>query len=329
VTPRLTQTQWESFIAKHPQTHLLQTPAWGELKADFGWKVEHIRVENSGAQVLFRKFPLGFTLAYIPKGPVGPLLPKLLLVLDELCQKNHAFVLKIEPDEIESTETENEVKKSGFIPSSQTIQPRRTFLLNLEGDEDTILARMNQKTRYNVRLAMRKGVTVRPWKNLDAFGHLIQETARRDSFGAHTPSYYKRAFELFYPIGACELFVAEYERTPLSALMIFSQGSRAWYFYGASTNVERNRMPTYLLQWEAIKWARERGCTTYDLWGVPDHDLDTLEERFLIEKSGLWGVYRFKRGFGGNLVRSSGAWDRVYNRAIYQIYRLLISFLRN
>jgi lipid II:glycine glycyltransferase (peptidoglycan interpeptide bridge formation enzyme) len=297
------------------------------LKADFGWDVKRVQIEDSGAQVLFRKFPLGLSLAYIPKGPVGPNFSKLLPALDELCSKNNAFLLKIEPDENQSSE--RELLEAGFIPSIQSIQPLRTILINLEADENSILGRMNQKTRYNIKLATRKGVTVRPWGNLEAFGTMIEETAKRDSFGAHTSAYYRRAYDLFYPIGACELFVAEFEETPLSAIMVFSQGSRSWYLYGASTSIERNRMPTYLLQWEAIRWAREQGCRTYDLWGVPDEDHETLEKLFPTEKGGLWGVYRFKRGFGGELVRSIGTWDRVYNRAIYRMYRFLFSLRRN
>ena len=177
MAPRRTQTQWESFIAEHPQTHLLQTPAWGELKAEFGWQVDRVQVEASGAQVLFRKLPFGFSLAYIPKGPIGSFTPELLKELDELCVEKHAFALKIELDEY--TKDQNRSIMDGFSLSPQTIQPRRTFLLDLEEDEETILARMNQKTRYNIRLATRKGVTARPWKKLDQFGQMIQETATR------------------------------------------------------------------------------------------------------------------------------------------------------
>ncbi len=103
--------------------------------------------------------------------------------------------------------------------------------------------------------------------------------------------------------------------------MVFAYGSRAWYFYGASTNQHRHRMPTYLLQWEAMRWARDQGCTEYDLWGVPDEDEHTLEDQFAERSDGLWGVYRFKRGFGGNLRRALGPWDRVYQPVLYTFYR--------
>jgi lipid II:glycine glycyltransferase (peptidoglycan interpeptide bridge formation enzyme) len=119
----------------------------------------------------------------------------------------------------------------------------------------------------------------------------------------------------------CEILVAEYEgRPPLAALFVARNGNRAYYLYGASTDEERNRMPTYLLQWEAMKRAKARGCEEYDLWGVPDEDEATLEANFETRRDGLWGVYRFKRGFGGELKRAAQAMDRVYNPLLYWAY---------
>jgi len=298
------------------------------LKSDYGWRVEYIRAGEAGAQVLFRPFPLGFSLAYIPKGPLGKWLPDLLPDLVAVCKKHHAFAIKVEPDEKDSHESRNNLLGQGFIPSQHTIQPRTTLLVDLTGDEDQLLGRMHQKTRYNIRLAMRKDVKIRPWKDLDGFGRMMIETADRDEFGAHTPAYYQRAYDLFHPTGNCELLVAEFEERTLASVMVFAHGKRAWYLYGASTILERNRMPTYLLQWEAMKWAKEKGCVTYDLWGIPDESLETLEQDFTSRQDGLWGVYRFKRGFGGELVRSIGAWDRVSMPSIYRIYRWMYSLLR-
>jgi lipid II:glycine glycyltransferase (peptidoglycan interpeptide bridge formation enzyme) len=134
-----------------------------------------------------------------------------------------------------------------------------------------------------------------------------------------------KAYELFHPKGMCELLLADYQGQPLAALMVFAVGRHAWYLYGASSDRERARMPAYLLQWKAIRWARSRGCVKYDLWGVPDEDEATLEAQFESRRDGLWGVYRFKRGFGGRVARSAGAWDRVYNPAVYWLYRLRVS----
>jgi peptidoglycan pentaglycine glycine transferase (the first glycine) len=301
---------------------------WGDLKSDFGWKVEHIRSGEAGAQILFRSFPLGFTLAYIPKGPLGEWLPAILPELDAVCKNSRCFAVKIEPDENANAARMNNLLEQDFIISSHTVQPKTTLMVDLTSDEDQLLAAMHPKTRYNIRLAARKGVKVRTWKDLDRFGQMMHETADRDGFGAHTPSYYQRAYELFHPDGNCELLVAEYEGTALAALMVFAHGQRAWYFYGASTNLERNRMPNYLLQWEAMRWAKGKGCEIYDLWGIPDESRENLESEFTSRTDGLWGVYRFKRGFGGEVVHSIGAWDRVYIPSIYRLYRWSYSLLR-
>jgi lipid II:glycine glycyltransferase (peptidoglycan interpeptide bridge formation enzyme) len=183
-----------------------------------------------------------------------------------------------------------------------------------------MLARMKPKTRYNLRLAQKKGVTVRAWDDIESFHKMMLVTGGRDGFGVHSLEYYRRAHELFHPKGMCEILVAEYEGKPLAALFVARSGTRAYYLYGASTDEERNRMPAYLLQWEAMKWAKARSCEEYDLWGVPDEDEATLEANFEKRRDGLWGVYRFKRGFGGELKRAAQALDRVYNPLLYRMY---------
>lgn len=313
--------QWDEFLQAHPQSHLLQTSAWGELKSRFGWTIEHVVEGNAGAQVLFRPLPILGSIAYIPKGPIGAWLPDLLPALDRSCSRRGAFVLKIEPDGADEDAQGSELAAAGFRRGSHTVQPRRTIIVDLRGEADDLLACMNQKTRYNIRLAHRKGVTVRPWDDLDAFSRMMSETAERDQFGAHTVDYYKAAYKLFHTGGACELLVAEAEGTPLASMMVFAHGDRSWYLYGASTSRMRNRMPTYALQWEAMRWAKARGCKTYDLWGVPDEGSEKLEAEFPNRSDGLWGVYRFKRGFGGELARSIGTWDRPYRALPYQAYR--------
>ena len=213
----------------------------------------------------------------------------------------------------------------GFSPSPHAIQPPRTIRIRLEGSEETLLERMKQKTRYNIRLAEKKGVTVRQSADLAAFQKMMDVTGQRDGFGVHSLDYYRRAYDLFAPRDECVLLQAEYNGMPLAALMAFRHGRRAWYFYGASTEVERGRMPAYLLQWEAMRWARSQGCREYDLWGIPDEEEQVLEERFSERSDGLWGVYRFKRGFGGEVCRSVGAWDRVYSPVLYRMYRWWLS----
>ena len=319
----VTAAGWESFLLSHPDAHLLQSAAWGDLKAEFGWRVERAVCGGSGAQVLFRRLAPGLTLAYVPLGPVGDWSDALVSAIVSLCRQARAFALKVEPDQYEASCLQDALRASGLRPSPHTIQPRRTLLVDLRGEEDDILGRMSQKTRYNIGLAKRKGVQVEPWDDLDAFGRMMQTTAQRDRFGAHTPGYYRRAFELFSPAGECQLMVARVEAEPVASLLAFARGSRAWYLYGASTERERQRMPNHLLQWEAMRWARRRGCTVYDLWGVPDADLEALEAGFTSRGDGLWGVYRFKRGFGGRLVRSIGAWDLPLVAPLYRPYRAI------
>ena len=323
--PVINNSDWNSFLAHSLNAHLLQTVEWGELKSSFGWWSTKIVVGDTGAQVLMRKLPLGFTLAYIPKGPIGPDWELLWPEIDKLCLSSRAVFLKVEPDAWEGEEISDRMKSFGFRSSAHAIQPRRTLSLNISGDEEAILAQMKQKTRYNIRLAGKKGVEVTSSSDVGMFSQIMGVTGKRDEFGTHSIEYYQRVYELFHPVGACELLIASYEGEPLAGLMVFASGKRAWYFYGASNNLHRNLMPTYLLQWEAIRWAKEKGCTEYDLWGVPDENERILEEQFMKRSDGLWGVYRFKRGFGGELKRSAGAWDKVYNRVGYLVYQAVMA----
>ena len=309
----LTPEEWDSFLNDHPKAHILQTTEWGKLKDHFGWTPHFIRQDGLG----------GLSVAYIPRGPVGEgdwaaFWP----AVDTLCRQERAVFLRVEPDIWEPV-PEGFVEKNlpGFRPSSQTVQPPRTILIDLTPSEEEILMAMKSKTRYNIRLAGRKDVIIRPSMDVERFFQMSLTTSERDEFGIHSLEYYQRVFDLFSPQGACVLLIAEYQDTPLAGLMAFARGDTAWYFYGASTNLERNRMPTYLLQWEAIRWAKQKGCKTYDLWGVPDHPEPYLEEHFLERSEGLWGVYRFKRGFGGEVRRAIGAGDRVYRPLFYKLYR--------
>lgn len=324
----LGDARWEQTLARYPEAHLLQTSAWGDLKRAFGWQVLRVQSGAAAAQVLLRQLPLGLRFAYIPRGPMGDWLPSLMPELDAACRSAGAFALIIEPDAPDDPVLADALNSHGFRPSRQTIQPRRTLVVDLHGTEDDVLARMHQKTRYNIRLAAKKHVTVEAWHDLDSFGSMMQQTASRDGFGSHHAAYYARAHALFHPSGSCKLLVARHAGQPLAALMVFARGRRAWYLYGASLELERQRMPAYLLQWEAMRWARARGCTSYDLWGVPDAELAELERDFPLRADGLWGVYRFKRGFGGDLVRLIGAWDRVYRPRRYALFQRMARWRR-
>ena len=320
--PIVSFAEWNHYLLKQTDAHLLQTGEWGELKSAFGWKPVRIVNGEAGIQVLFRKLPLGFTIGYIPKAAFSfqrlAISEGLWREIDVVCRQNRAIFLKLEPDlwDDEKLGTWNLELRT----SPHNIQPPRTIIVDIKGSEDEILACMKQKTRYNIRLAEKKGVTVRTWEDIESFHKMMLVTGGRDEFGVHSLEYYRRAYELLHPKQMGELLLAEYQGKSLAALFVAQNGKRAYYLYGASTDEERNRMPTYLLQWEAMKWAKARGCEEYDLWGVPDEDEATLEANFEQRHDGLWGVYRFKRGFGGELKRAAQALDRVYNPLLYWAY---------
>ncbi len=339
-TKQVDAAAWSAFLdayaAKGGEIHLLQSTAWGELKSKFGWQVVRLVAGDTGAQVLLRPVVarlggLSPTVAYLPKGPLGSDWSKILPALDELCRARRAVFLKIEPDLWEEQAAGLiDPAGLGLLPNKNAIQPPRTVTIDIRPDEEQILAGMKQKTRYNVRLAQKKGVTVRPSTNFKTFRELMEVTGKRDGFGVHSLAYYERVHALFHSPNkpgdpACELLLAEYDGQPLSALMVFACGRRSYYLYGASNDLHRDLMSTYLLQWEAMRWARERGCTEYDLWGIPDEDEETLEAHFTDRHDGLWGVYRFKRGFGGLVKRAAGPYDRVYIPPLYRLYQWRVS----
>lgn len=315
--------------------HLLQSWAWGELKVQFGWGVERVAAGAACAQVLFRAAPGGLgSLAYVPRGPAadfgdGAGVRALLEAIRPSARKRRAICLKVEPNCEETPALEGALRAMAFRPSPQAVQPRRTILVDLEGTPETVLERMKQKTRYNIRLAERKGVTIRAGTEADlpAFYQLMEVTAERDRFAVHSEAYYTAAHRLLVPAGQGRLLLAEHEGRLLAGLVAIAFGDTACYMYGASSDEGRNLMPTYLLQWEAMRWAREQGCRWYDLWGVPDEEEAVLEAQFADRSDGLWGVYRFKRGFGGRLVRTAGAWDLVYAPLRYRMYEMALRWL--
>jgi lipid II:glycine glycyltransferase (peptidoglycan interpeptide bridge formation enzyme) len=169
------------------------------------------------------------------------------------------------------------------------------------------MARQKQKTRYNIRLAARKGVSITQGGlcDLQAWYALYDVTARRDDFTIHSLDYYRAILEELGPRGMAALLLAHHEGDLLAGIIVFLFGRKAQYMYGASSNEKRNLMAPYLLQWEAMLWSKERGAAIYDLWGIPDR---------LEENEDLWGVYRHKRGYGGEIVRYIGAFDLVRSR---------------
>ncbi len=211
------------------------------------------------------------------------------------------------------------MKKRGWIYSSDQIQFRNTVLIDLEPDKEAMLARMKPKTRYNIRLAEKKGVTIRSGTpaDLGMLYKMYAHTSIRDGFTIREEGYYRTVWRTFMESRSptCTALIAEVERQPVAAIFVFLFAGTAYYVYGMSLDVHRELMPNYLLQWEAIQRAKDFGCTRYDLWGAP--------ERFNPDDS-LWGVYRFKEGLGGKVQRSLGAWDYAPNRLWYKTYSEII-----
>jgi peptidoglycan pentaglycine glycine transferase (the first glycine) len=336
LVPASRQDEWDQFIHEHLQGHLLQSWGWGELKAGFGWSPLRLALRDeqqhivAAAQVLRRTVPhvpLRLAhLAYIPKGPVldwsQPVLCKAFFTqLHTLLRKQGALALRIEPNCVMNTgdnEGHDEYNGNhgcdgckervltGQFSLSQPVQPVRTILLDLAPTEEVLLAQMKEKWRYNVRLASRKGVTVRAAQSLDdvlAWYELMQTTGERDQFGIHTRNYYCDAWRIFAPRQQLRLLLAEHEGRLLAGIFVGLFANQGIYLYGASSNESRNLMPNYLLQWEAIRWAKQQGVTSYDFWGIPETDN---------KDEAMAGVYRFKSGWGGRVVTFVGCYEHVY-----------------
>jgi lipid II:glycine glycyltransferase (peptidoglycan interpeptide bridge formation enzyme) len=272
---------------------------------------------------------------YVPKGPAldwdNPTLRgQVLASLEALTRRERAIHIKIDPDVALFTgppgaeqpaatgqALQAELARRGWVASAEQIQFRNTVVLDLRGGEAAVLAGMRQKTRYNVRLAERKGVQVRAGSaaDIELLYRLYAETSVRDGFVIRSLEYYRDAWGRFMQAGLAQPFVAEVAGEPVSALVVFRFGQTAWYLYGMSREAHREKMPNHLLQWQAIRWALAQGCTRYDFWGAPDE---------FVESDPLWGVWKFKEGFGGQLVRQVGAWDYAPSRLAYRLYTTLL-----
>jgi len=290
-------------------------------------------------QILRSGFAARLSILYLPKGPLldwtnERLRTRVLDDLQSLARVQAAIFLKMDPDvplgigipntvsEVVEREGESIIsglKGRGWGYSSDQIQFKNTVLIDLSPAEDELLARMKQKTRYNIRLAERKGVLLRVG-NLDDLPMLYKmyaETSVRDGFVIRDEGYYKTVWTLFMKSREpkCEPLIAEVDGEPVAAIFVFYFSGRAYYIYGMSRELHREKMPSYLLQWEAMRRAKGMGCAVYDLWGAPDE--------FNAEDS-MWGVYRFKEGFGGKVVRTLGAWDYAPNPFWYRMYSEII-----
>lgn len=284
-------------------------------------------------------FAARLRVLYVPKGPLldwanAPLRRQVLDDLQRLAHQRKAIFIKIDPDVLlgrgipgtpeaeefpPGQEIQAELQRRGWRFSDEQIQFRNTALLDLTPDEDLLLARMKQKTRYNIRLAERKGVKVRIGSKAD-FGMLYRlyaATSVRDGFVIRDEAYYRTLWEAFserpagnHPAGLIPL-IAEVEGEAVAGVMLFYFAGKAWYIHGMSGAAHREKMPNALLQWEAIRQAKALGCKLYDLWGAPE---------VFTEADSMWGVFHFKEGLGAQAVRGLGAWDYPANPLFYRLY---------
>ncbi len=343
--PHLLQTsQWATVKSRYGWIphYLVWEGSAGDWKMSESVTGDFKQVQPAAAGLLLERqvFP-GLSVLYMPKGPLladpGDLAvwEVVLADLEHFARQRGALQLKIDPDVVIGLGVPGEdaarelpgglafqerLAERSWIFSREQIQFRNTVLVDLRDDEDALLARMKSKTRYNIRLSGRKGVQVRRGSkdDLGTLYRMYAETSLRGGFTIRGEDYYRTVWMTFFdsPIGVGEgpfaqPLVAEYQGQPVAGAVIFAFGKRAWYLHGMSLPEHSDKMATYLVQWEAMRWARERGCTSYDMWGAPDQ---------FTEDDSLWGVYRFKSGFGGQVSRTIGAWDFPARPIRYTLY---------
>jgi lipid II:glycine glycyltransferase (peptidoglycan interpeptide bridge formation enzyme) len=320
---------WDAAVLRMAAPHVLQGSAWAEQKAAWGWRVQAFAWGQPGyeaacAQVMTRRaggLPLG--VGYVPKGPLLadpddlPMWATVLADLAAWARAHRLAVLKIDPDVPRGAQAvAAEWRRRGWFPSDEQVQFPNTMVSDLSGGEAGLLAAMRPKTRYNLRLAERRGVKVlrAGHADLDRFYHLYAATARRNGFAIRAKPYYLDAWARFLDRDMATLILAVRLGEALAGVLPVAYGPTAWYLYGASADHGREHMPAYLAQWASLEWALARGCRSYDWWGGPTR---------LVEADPLWGVYRFKDGFGARWVQQLGAWDYAPVPAFFRAYRVL------
>lgn len=321
-----TLPEYEAFVQSHPKGNFAQSYLWGKQKPMWQWDAIAVRGEDGAIRgslaVMTRKVPgIGRTLMYGCRGPVCDLddretFSQLLDGAKALAKKYKSYVIKIDPDVPSSNTAFSSMLQSfGFRAKEggknfEAIQPRYVFRLNVEGKtEEELLANFHQKWRYNIRLAERKGVTVRVCgkEMVPAFSDLMLTTGVRDGFVTRKPEYFAAMLD---NLGEhARLYMAfDPNDTPIAGTLAIHYGDKVWYLYGASSNEHRNLMPNYLLQWRMMQWAVETNCRIYDFRGVSGD---------VSEDNPLYGLFRFKQGFGGDFTEFVGEMDLVLSPVIY------------
>lgn len=320
------QSSWDHFVGSQLTGHFQQGWGWGEVAGPFGGTIFRFAVVDGSdirAAVSVLSTPLrgsAINQLYVWRGPVvdepTPEIFDLILGrMRQIASEQNAFMAKIEPTVLAGDRRWIQLlHQSGYRPLFPPSQPRSTWILDLEPDLDRLLENMKPKWRYNIRLAAKKGVEVSSGTEADieSFYDLYQETARRDHFYIHDRSLYEIIFKTYWKLDQFELLIARFQGTPIAAVSLVHIGRHTYYLYGASIDRHREVMAPHLLQWEAIQWAKRRGAMTYDFRGVPDIPAEGQE---------MYGVYRFKQGFGGRHVTYMETYAQGFNRPVYDVWR--------
>jgi peptidoglycan pentaglycine glycine transferase (the first glycine) len=313
--------RWDEFVLARAEYSITHSFAWGELKGAFGWRPRRFILTEegrarAGAQVLSRPIPVvGGELWYAPRGFLADygnaaLLRELTAALLEPARSRGAVVLKIEPM-ARSGAYPGALEELGYVRRKRGVQPRHTLYLDLSRPEEDLLAGMDRRTRYNVNFAGRKGVVVRAGNTIDdlhVFYGLLEATVERKHFLVHNLTYYEKVLELFGPGSA--VLVAEYDGEPLAAAFVLGFGRYAYYAHAASSGARRELKATNKVLWEAIRWAKGAGYRTFDFWGIP---------REPSPRNPLYGVYTFKKGFGGEIVEFAPPYDLPIKPVKYRL----------
>jgi peptidoglycan pentaglycine glycine transferase (the first glycine) len=320
-TINVTRAEWDGWLLDSPGGgHVLQSYEWGEFKRRLGWKPVRVVLERDGEVVGLGQFlayntaPVPGALMYCTKGPWLPwddeeAVRTFFRGVEEVARRQGAHTVKIEPEVLEERQDAKALLEGiGFRKARYDLNLKTTLVVDLGlSEEEELLGRMKAKTRYNVRLAARKGVEVvepefeEGWAT---FYEWMEATSERkgDYVLRRSRDYLHGVMRSMDAAGQGRLFFAEHEGTPLAGMYVFTFGEKYWYMYGASSDEKRNLKPNYALQWEVMRWAKERGMTHYDMVGVP-------KPEELNEGSSLWNVYKFKEGFGGEISDSLGCYD--------------------
>ena len=336
-TDTVSVSEMDQFVNSHENSHFMQTSAWADVKTFWDWRGISIFQHGglvASMSVLIRPLPLGFSLLYAPRGPVGNrndpnVWHELMEALLHLAKKKHALLLHIDPDEPDSNDHFRSLMfRLGFTEQTDegfgNIQPQYVFRLQLENhSQDQIFRAFCAKTRYNIGLSLRKGVTVREYSGderipdfiFQNFHSLMRITGIRDNFYIRDLPYFQKLVQSMEE--NAKIFVAYLQGQPIAGAIEVFCGKKAWYLYGASANEHRNVMPNYLLQWFMIQRAMERGCSVYDFRGVPGN---------VSEKDPLYGLYRFKKGFSGTHTKFTGLFTYRFRPMFCKFLQLGMKF---